>query len=95
MTAGCKAQTTPPQAAMDSATINRRVEIMVRSEFNIPQDYIVTLGVRKPSQIPGYDSLPITIMPSSSIDAWSPGTAHRTPSASVRKVDAVLTSSLW
>ena len=61
MTAGCKAQTTPPQAAMDSATINRRVEIMVRSEFNIPQDYIVTLGVRKPSQIPGYDSLPITL----------------------------------
>jgi protein-disulfide isomerase len=46
---------------MDSATINRRVEIMVRSEFNIPQDYIVTLGVRKPSQIPGYDSLPITL----------------------------------
>jgi protein-disulfide isomerase len=59
MTAGCKAQTTP--AALDAATTNRRIEIMVRSEFNIPQDYNVTLGARKPSQFPGYDSLPITL----------------------------------
>ena len=59
MTAGCKAQTT--QTAMDPATLNRRIEIMVRSEFNIPQDYNVTLGARTPSQIPGYDTLPITI----------------------------------
>lgn len=61
MTAGCKAQTAPPQATLDAATINRRVEIMVRSEFNIPQDYNVTLGARKPSQVPGYDTLPITL----------------------------------
>jgi len=33
----------------------------VRSQFNIPQDYTVTLGARKPSQIPGYDSLPILL----------------------------------
>jgi protein-disulfide isomerase len=46
---------------MDPATLNRRIEIMVRSEFNIPQDYNVTLGARTPSQIPGYDTLPITI----------------------------------
>jgi protein-disulfide isomerase len=59
MTAGCKAQTT--QTALDPATINRRVEIEVRSEFNIPQDYNVTIGARKPSQIPGYDSLPVTL----------------------------------
>jgi protein-disulfide isomerase len=61
MTAGCKAQTTPTQTALDPATINRRIEIMVRSEFGIPQDYNVTLGARKPSQIPGYDNLPITL----------------------------------
>jgi protein-disulfide isomerase len=61
MTAGCKAQTTPAPTALDPATINRRVEIMVRSEFNIPQDYNVTLGARKPSQIPGYDNLLVTI----------------------------------
>jgi protein-disulfide isomerase len=61
MTAGCKAQTTPTHSALDPATVNRRVEIMVRAEFNIPQDYNVAIGARKPSQIPGYDSLPITL----------------------------------
>jgi protein-disulfide isomerase len=61
MAVGCKAQTTPTQTVLDQATINRRVEIMVRSEFNIPQDYNVTLGARKPSQVPGYDTLPITL----------------------------------
>jgi hypothetical protein len=61
MTAGCKAQIAPAKTALDPATINRRVEIKVRSEFNIPQDYNVTLGARKPSQIPGYDALPITL----------------------------------
>lgn len=59
LTAGCKAQTTT--AALDAVTTNRRIEIMVRSEFSIPQDYSVSLGARKPSQIPGYDNLPITI----------------------------------
>ena len=61
MTTGCKAQTPQTQTALDPATINRRVEIMVRSQFNIPQDYDVTIGDRKPSQIPGYDKLPITL----------------------------------
>jgi protein-disulfide isomerase len=61
MTAGCKAQTAPTQAALDPAAVNRRIEIMVRSEFNVPQDYNVTLGARTPSKIPGYDALPITL----------------------------------
>ena len=61
MIAGCKAQTSPTQTALDPATINRRVEIMVRSEFNIPQDYNVTMGARNPSQIPGYDNLPVIL----------------------------------
>jgi protein-disulfide isomerase len=41
--------------------MNRRIEVMVRSQYNVPQEYSVTIGVRKPSQIPGYDSLPITL----------------------------------
>ena len=61
MTAGCKPQTTPTRAALDPAAVNRRIEIMVRSEFNVPQDYNVTLGARTPSKIPGYDALPITL----------------------------------
>jgi protein-disulfide isomerase len=34
---------------------------MVRSQYNVPQEYTVTLGDRKPSQFTGYDSLPVTL----------------------------------
>jgi protein-disulfide isomerase len=34
---------------------------MVRSKYSIPPDYNVLLGQRKPSQIPGYDSLPVML----------------------------------
>jgi protein-disulfide isomerase len=59
LTAGCKAQSAP-QPPPDPI-LNRHIEIMVRSQFNVPQDVTVTLGARQPSQIPGYDSLPITL----------------------------------
>jgi len=57
LAAGCKAQSTGAQ----DAAIARRVEVMVRAQFNIPQDYTVTLGARKPSQIPAYNTLPVTL----------------------------------
>jgi protein-disulfide isomerase len=59
MTAGCKAQSVT-QPSLDPV-VDRHIEVMVRSQFNIPQDYTVTLGARKPGQIPGYDSLPIIL----------------------------------
>ena len=43
---------------MDQA-LTRRIEVMVRSKFNVPPDYNVLLGARKPSQIPGYDNLTV------------------------------------
>lgn len=55
---GCKAQS-PPTATLDSTTI-RHIEVLVRSQFNIPQDYSVAVGAGTPSQIPGYETLPIT-----------------------------------
>ena len=55
LTAGCKAQT-----ASDPA-LDRRIEVTVRSQFNVPQDYNVALGARKPSSVSGYDDLPITL----------------------------------
>jgi protein-disulfide isomerase len=55
---GCKAQ---PAALSPDAAINRRIESMVRSTYNIPDEYIITLGARTPSQIPGFDALPISI----------------------------------
>ena len=56
---GCKAQSTA-SASAETAT-NRRIEVMVRSQFNVPQDYSVAVGARKPSNITGFDSLPITL----------------------------------
>jgi len=58
MAVGCKAQ--PATQAPDLA-LNRHIEVMVRSQFNLPQEVSVTLGLRKSSQIPGYDTLPVTL----------------------------------
>lgn len=57
LAAGCKAQ---PSTPTDSA-LNRRIEVMVRSQFSVPPEVNVTLGQREPSQMPGYDSLPVTV----------------------------------
>jgi protein-disulfide isomerase len=58
MALGCKAQ---PAAQGPDAAINRRIEGMVRSTYNIPEDYVLTLGARTPSQVSGFDTLPISI----------------------------------
>ncbi|MFZ0337152.1 MAG: thioredoxin domain-containing protein [Terracidiphilus sp.] len=60
LTVGCKAQTAPP-AAPDPA-LNHRIDIMVRSEFDLPADVTLNIGARKPSQFTGYETLPITIV---------------------------------
>ena len=57
LAAGCKAQS-PSQSTTDPALI-RHIEVLVRSKFNVPPDYNVLIGQRKPSQIPGYDNLPV------------------------------------
>jgi protein-disulfide isomerase len=54
---GCKAQ---PSASTDPG-LNRRIEVMVRSQFGIPPQVNVALGERTPSQIAGYDNLPVTL----------------------------------
>ena len=59
MAAGCKAQPAPSSAP--DPTLDRHIEVLVRSEYSVPEDYSVTLGSRTPSQIPGYDSLPVTL----------------------------------
>ena len=56
---GCKAQSGLP--SNHDLTLNRHIEVMVRAQYNVPRDYTVALGVRKPSQIPGYETLPVTL----------------------------------
>jgi protein-disulfide isomerase len=40
--------------------VERRIEVLVRSQFNVPPDYDVSLGGKTKSDIPGYDNLPVT-----------------------------------
>ena len=58
MAAGCKAQPAPPSP---DPALNRRIEVIVRAQFGVPQDFDVAIGARKPSPVPGYDTLPITL----------------------------------
>ena len=60
LTVGCKAQIAPPSAP--DPALNRRIEILVRSQFDLPADVTLSIGARKPSQFAGYETLPITIM---------------------------------
>ena len=59
LAAGCKAQ--PAAPAAQDLSVNRRIEVLVRSSLNVPSDIDVAIGTRKPSQFRGYDSLPITL----------------------------------
>jgi protein-disulfide isomerase len=56
-TSGCKAQT----PAASEAQSNRRIEVIVRSQFNIPADVAITVNPRLPSTINGYQTQPITL----------------------------------
>jgi protein-disulfide isomerase len=55
LAAGSKAQDTPitPKVA-------RHIEILVRSQLNVPQDWMVEVGSRSKSDIAGFDAVPIT-----------------------------------
>ncbi len=65
LTAGCKAQgaqtASVGQSSPETAQLNRRIEVMVRSQFNVPQDYTVSIGTRKTSKIAGYEELPVLL----------------------------------
>jgi protein-disulfide isomerase len=58
MAVGCKAQSTPQEPDLAQ---NRRIEVMVRAQYSLPPDVVVTFGARKPSQIAGYQTLPVTL----------------------------------
>jgi len=54
---GCKAQ----DASIKDPVLARQIEVLIRSEFNLPAEYNLTLGARTPSDFPGYDKLTVTL----------------------------------
>jgi protein-disulfide isomerase len=41
--------------------LNRRIELQVRAEYGLPNDVSVGIGARKPSDFPGYQTLPVML----------------------------------
>jgi protein-disulfide isomerase len=60
-TIGCKAQVPPAGSTIQDPALARKIEVEIRSQFNIPSEYDVKVGTRGPSDFPGYDSLNVTI----------------------------------
>lgn len=62
--AGCKAQSKPaPPSTLPSgiqAALDRQIKLTIRSQYNVPPDYTITLGQRTKSEISGFDTLPVT-----------------------------------
>lgn len=54
---GCKGQ--PP--SQTDATLNRRIEVMIRSQFHIPSDVTVQLKPRHASSFNGYQAQPVLL----------------------------------
>ena len=57
---GCSAQNNQTSAVGDTS-LERKVELQIRSYFNIPPNVNVNIARRSPSEIPGYDKLDITM----------------------------------
>ena len=60
--AGCKAQGTAEPAAV-SAKLDRKIEVLVRSQLGVPADWNVTIGARSKSETAGYDALEVIFSP--------------------------------
>lgn len=41
--------------------MNRKIELMVRSKFDVPSSCAITIGSRTASSVPGYDTLRVTV----------------------------------
>ena len=48
------------QTSPAASTVDRRVEVLVRSQFNVPPDYDISFGGKTKSDIPDFDNLPVT-----------------------------------
>jgi protein-disulfide isomerase len=51
---------THPDADRLSPSLDRRIELLIRSQFSVRPDYDMTLGPRTTSDTAGYDNLPVT-----------------------------------
>jgi protein-disulfide isomerase len=65
LAAGCKAQSAPSAASNNASPVptpqlNRRIEVLVRSQFEVPPNVDLAIGATSKSEFPGFQNLPIT-----------------------------------
>lgn len=59
LTVGCNAQSAP--SSVSDPTRDGRIGVIIRNQYNLPVDVEISIGARKPSEVLGYDKLPITL----------------------------------
>jgi protein-disulfide isomerase len=47
-------------APVASTTLNRKIEVMIRSELSVPPQYEIAIGTRQKSDVSGFDTIPVT-----------------------------------
>jgi protein-disulfide isomerase len=58
----CPAQVPLSGTAPVSPSVNRRIEVLIRSQFSVPSDYDIVLGNKAKSDITGFDNIPVTFI---------------------------------
>ena len=56
---GCAAQSNTSASPSTTAELNRRIVLRIREHFQVPSKVEIVVGERKPSDLPGYDSLSV------------------------------------
>ncbi len=59
--AGCRAQSAPPTPA--GSALDRKIEVLVRSQLAVPSDWSITVGSRVPSNVAGFDTITLDFTP--------------------------------
>ncbi len=65
---GCHAQTAPAGQPLTQAQTNRRIDVIVRTHFDIPPDASIQIGPKGKSDLAGYHVVPITVTQGNAVD---------------------------
>ena len=62
LAAGCNAQNTAASPVPFTPQLSRKIEVLVRSQFDVPPNVDLNIGTLTKSDFPGYQNLPITFI---------------------------------
>jgi protein-disulfide isomerase len=52
----------PAPSSPSDPSLERKIEVFIRSQFSVPPEYAIQLGARSKSNMEGYDTLPVTFI---------------------------------